>query len=481
LTEKAKILWLYLAAAVFLAANFYFVIHKDVYWLFALPIVLGVLLLYVFSLDKVLMLITFVTPLSVGVTDLEAGLGVSLPGEPLMFGVMLLFFAKLIYDGKYDWKIARHPMSFVIYMMFFWMLITTATSEIPIVSIKYLLSRLWFVVPFFFVGALVFKRTAYIHWYFWLYNVSLIFVIVYTIANHATYGFTNESANWVMSPFYNDHTAYGAALAMYLIVTVGYLFYPGLSTMKRTLIATMIFILVVAILFSLSRAAWISIAASLLVLLAVLLKIKFKWIISVVVVLVAFLVTFQHEILDTLEKNKQDSSADFVEHVQSIYNISSDASNLERINRWQSAIRLYEERPFFGWGPGTYQFVYGPLQRSKEKTIISTNSGDKGNAHSEFIGPLAEMGLFGMLIVMLLVILIVYTGLKVHKRAKEKRVRIIALTVTLALFSYFIHGLLNNFLDTDKLSVPVWGFIAILVVLDIYHTETPETVTETTD
>ncbi len=109
---------------------------------------------------------------------------------------------------------------------------------------------------------------------------------------------------------------------------------------------------------------------------------------------------FQHQILDRLEKNKQDSSANFIEHVQSIANITSDASNLERINRWQAAIRLFNDRPVFGWGPGTYQFVYSPYQRSKEKTIISTNLGDKGNAHSEYLGPLAEMGFIGMLIVL---------------------------------------------------------------------------------
>jgi hypothetical protein len=41
--------------------------------------------------------------------------------------------------------------------------------------------------------------------------------------------------------------------------------------------------------------------------------------------------------------------------------------------------------------------------------------------------------------------------------------------VLLGLVTYFTHGFLNNFLDTDKLSVPVWGFIAILVALDVYH------------
>jgi putative inorganic carbon (hco3(-)) transporter len=474
LTDRIKIAWIYLSAALFLAVNLYLVVHKDVYLFFALPIVLGVLLLYVFSIDKVLLLITFLTPLSIDVTDIEAGLGVSLPAEPLMFGVMMLFFARILYDKGYDMRIANHRISYVIYLMFFWMLITTFTSELPLVSIKYLVSRMWFVVPFFFVGGLVFQRIKNIHWYFWLYNAGLIIAIAYTNINHARYGFSEASAHWVMSPLYNDHTAYGAALAMYLIVTIGYFFYPGLGKTQRFWIATMVVILAVATLLSLSRAAWISLAAALLVYFAVWLRIKFRWILAVIVLIVGVLYTFQHEIIDTLEKNKQDSSADFVEHVQSIYNISSDASNLERINRWQSAIRLHKERPIFGWGPGTYQFVYGPFQRSKEKTIISTNVGDGGNAHSEYIGPLSEMGLPGMLIVMLLVGFMVYTGLKVHKRARTKKIKVLSLSVTLALISYFVHGTLNNFLDTDKLSVPVWGFIAILVVFDLYYADKEE-------
>ncbi len=474
MTERVKIAWLYLAAALFLAVNFYMVIHKDFYYLFALPVVLGVLLLYVFSLDKVLLLITFLTPLSIDIIDFEAGLGISLPVEPLIFGVMMLFIARVLYDKGYDMRIANHRLSYVIYLLFFWMLITTFTSELPVVSIKYFVSQLWFVIPMFFLGALVFQRYKNIHWYFWLYNAGLLIAIAYTNIRHASFGFSGASAHWVMKPLYNDHTAYGAALAMYLIVTIGYFFYPGISKTKRFWIGTMVVILAVATLLSLSRAAWISLAAAFMVYLAVWLKIKFRWVVFSLVFLVGLLLTFQHEIIDRLEKNKQDSSADFVEHVKSIYNITSDASNLERINRWQSAIRLYQERPLFGWGPGTYQFVYGAFQRSKEKTIISTNVGDGGNAHSEYIGPLAEMGMPGMLIIFLLVGVMVYTGLKVHKRARSKKIKVMSLAVTLALISYFTHGLLNNFLDTDKLSVPVWGFMAILVVFDLYYADQEE-------
>jgi O-antigen ligase len=96
-----------------------------------------------------------------------------------------------------------------------------------------------------------------------------------------------------------------------------------------------------------------------------------------------------------------------------------------------------------------------------------------GNAHSEYLGPLSEMGLPGMLIVFLLMIYVIYTGLKVFKKG-NREVKFLSMMVTLGLITYFTHGILNNFLDTDKLSVPFWGFIAIIVALDIFHTNKDE-------
>lgn len=468
MSKKAKIGWLYLIAAVFVAIALFLLVNKNNYLFFAVPVVLGILLLYIFSLDKVMMLISFLVPLSVVLEEFEQ-LAVSLPAEPLLAGVLILFVAKLLYEGKYDRSIARHPVSIVIYCIFIWMIVTTITSEMPVVSIKFIVSRLWFVVPSFFFCALMFKKPKNIDWFIWLYIASLCIVVVYTTINHAKYGFSNDSAHWVMSPFYNDHTAYGAALAIYLILAITYALLPGIKTGRRVIILGVIALLSLAMILSSCRAAWVSLAAALAVLVCVLLKIKFKWVFTTLAILVGLFFAFQHQIIDALEHNNQDASGDIVENIQSITNISTDASNLERINRWQSAFRLFSERPVFGWGPGTYQFVYAPYQMSKEKTIISTNAGDGGNAHSEYIGPLAEQGFIGTILMLTLVITVVYTGLKAYRRAKNKKAKVLVLGATLAFFGYFIHGFLNNFLDTDKLAVPVWSCAALIVVIDLYY------------
>lgn len=470
MTEKIKLYWVYGVSMAFIALNVYLIIN-EFYWSLILPIGIVILLMYIFALDKLILFIVFLTPLAINVTSFDVGLGVSLPTEPLMFGVLIIFVLKLFSGAPYDKKIIYHPVSIAILFSLGWMLVTTFTSEMPIVSLKYLVSRLWFVVPFYFVGVMLFKKFGNIKRFSWLYVIALAIVIIYTIVNHAKYGFSEETGHWVMTPFYNDHTAYGALLAMFIPVMLGFSVDSDYKKSIRWIAFGFLILLVVAVILSYSRAAWISIIVAFMVYIVVMLKIKFKWIFSTLLILIIFFFSFQHKILEVLERNKQESSTDLVEHVQSIYNITSSASNLERINRWQAAIRMFNERPFLGWGPGTYQFVYGPFQRSKEKTIISTNAGELGNAHNEYLGPLSEQGVFGMVAILLIVMFSVYTALKVYRYANNKEVKLMALITLLALITYFTHGMLNNFLDTDKASVPVWGFLAMVVALDLYHTK----------
>ncbi len=468
MTERAKLFWVYGASAVFIAANAYLFLRNEM-WGLAVPFVLLLFILYVFSLDKVILLIAFLTPLAVNLKDAEFGLGISLPSEPLMFGVLLIFFLKLIHERFYDSRIMRHPVSIAIVINLIWLFITCFTSEIPLVSAKFMISRLWFVVPFFFAGVLLFADLKNVKRFHWLYIIPLMLVIVYTLYNHSTYGFDKPHSNMVMKPFYNDHTAYGAVIALFLPIFTGFVFSKVYNRTVRLFSLAVLAILVVGIIFSYSRAAWISVAASLGIFLLIRFKVRFYWLVLALLIGVGFFYMFRYQFIDKLEKNKQDSSTDFVEHVQSISNISSDASNLERINRWASALRLFEERPVFGWGPGTYQFVYAPYQRAKEKTIISTNYGDMGNAHSEYIGPLSESGVLGMLTFLGIVVTTIITGIRIFRRSGSAEVRSLGLIVTLGLISYYVHGIMNNFLDTDKASVPFWAFTAMLVALDLYH------------
>lgn len=468
MTEKLKISIVYLVTAIFVLLNTWFV-YKEVYFGILIPMAGIILLMYIFSLENMLILAVFVTPLAVNLADYDFGVSISVPSEPLLIGVLFFLVLKILLEGGVERCIVRHPVTVAILFNLTWILITAISSDMPVVSFKFLLSRLWFIVPVYFGGLMLFRTKSHIRKFIWAYAASLVIVVFYTTWIHMGYGFSEKAGHWAMSPFYNDHTAYGAVLALFIPVIFGMAADKSVPRKQHILAASTGIIFLVALFLSYSRAAWVSVGFTVVVLVLVKLHIKFKWIaISTLAIFVIFF-TFKLEILDKLEKNKQDASANFIEHIQSISNISSDASNLERINRWQSALRMFYEKPVLGWGPGTYQFEYAPFQRKNEKTVISTNLGNKGNAHSEYIGPLAESGLPGLLSMLFLVITVIYTGLKVYIKANSYQSRIMALSATLGLITYFVHGLMNNFLDTDKASVPFWGLVAIIVALDLYY------------
>lgn len=422
-----------------------------------------------FHLDKLLWFIVFTTPLSLNLEELElGGIGMYLPTEPLMFGVMILFFLKLIYDKGFDNRIIKHPITIAIFVYLAWMFITMLTSEMPIVSLKFLVAKLWFIVCFYFIGTQLFLKLNNYRIFFWCYLIPLSGVALYAIIRLATYSFDEKAAHWVMEPFYKDHTSYGAILALFFPIIFIFIDYSEKFYIKVFSYLVLAIILVGTIL-SYTRAAWVSLVAALVLYFIYKYRIKFKYLLYVGVVGIVLLVLNWEALMLRLERNNQDSSAKLTEHVQSISNVSSDASNKERINRWNSAFRMFQERPFFGWGPGTYVFQYAPFQSSKDKTIISTNVGNNGNAHSEYIGPLAESGLFGTLSVLFLFGMVFLKGSNLYHELPKGKIKTVVLCTLLGLFTYIVHGFLNNYLDTDKLSVPFWGFIALIVAIDVYH------------
>lgn len=460
--------WALILSFLFIMANSA-LIALEQYWFSLLPFALVLIILAFVAMDKLMWFVIFATPLSLNLEELEfGGIGMFLPTEPLLFGILLIFILKLLYERYFDRQIVNHGMSKAIYFHLSWILITVLSSSMPLVSIKFFLARLWFIVAFYFIASQLFQNLKNIRTFFWVYLIPLSIVALYTFIHHAKYGFAERPAHWVMQPFFKDHTVYGAVLAMMFPILL-FLLTAKRYTKYRLITALMTLILALGIIFSYGRAAWISLLAAFAVSLIYLFKLRRSFVFSLAGLMFIFIGIFWTDIINVLEKNEQDSTSENLsEHVQSITNISTDASNLERINRWNSAIRMFQARPIFGWGPGTYAFQYAPFQSSEDLTIISTNAGDMGNAHSEFIGPMAEMGILGLITFLIIIIMFYYKSAKLYYSLPRGELRAIVFWVTLAFTTYIINGTLNNFLDTDKASVPFWSFVAIIVCIDLY-------------
>jgi O-antigen ligase len=460
--------WLFLSCAVFCALSLYFA-WNDNWFFFLIPAVLLAVYGAVFHMEFTFLLLFFFTPVSINIEEYTKSFGLFIPTEPMLFGIMILVVAQHLYKRVFPVYVFHSYLSWAIGFYLFWIFLTSITSSDQVVSLKFLLAKLWFIIPVFLYGSQVFQQRRNILFFLWLFIAGMTITMSYTLIVHASHQFGEEEGHWVMNPLFKDHTIYGALVAFILPLVVALYFSKRQPPIVQFLLIIIFAINVTALYFSYTRAAWLSIIIALIVLAFIKLRIKFSWILTATAI--AGLVVFFSwtSIQQALEKNDAEhTTEEFGERLESVSNVTTDASNLERLNRWSCAWEMFNERPVFGFGPGTYAFEYARFQEPENLTIISTNFGDGGNAHSEYLGPLAEMGVFGLISVLAIVAAIFYLGITLYNSfdRKDHEMRVLVLGMVLALVTYFFHGILNNYLDTDKAAMPIWAIAAIFVTLD---------------
>ncbi len=200
---------------------------KEIYVLNLLPVVLLLVYLAFARLDLIYLIIVFCTPLSIQFIEFvrSSPVDFAIPTEPMLFGVMMLFWYKVIGERQADRRILNHPVTLAILFNLFWLLITAITSTMPMVSFKFLLARIWFITVYYLLAIRVFRDRSNITAFIWVYTIAMLGVAAYTIFRHLKLGiFDKQVAHFVMSPFFRDHTSYGAVLAMLLFAVGGIVF-----------------------------------------------------------------------------------------------------------------------------------------------------------------------------------------------------------------------------------------------------------------
>lgn len=460
-----------LILAAFAVGNVY-AITQDFWWLSAVPVGLALVAFALLKPHQFWLLMVFLTPVSVTTDIADLGIGLTLPTEPFIAFFMVLIVLKFLLENKIDWKVVKHPITIIILLQLVWMLVSSTVSTLPMVSFKYFLSRLWYVIVFYFFGIQVFKDLKRIDQYNWFYLVSMCAVIIYSLVRHYFENFSHEYSYKASLPFFKDHNIYAVIVAFY--IPVGLIYALKARTFKISFSRGLVYyfisaVFLIGVVASYTRAAWVSLGVALIMYAALRLKLRLRTLLAALLGVCLVVLASWTDIMLYMSKNKAESDSNLDSHVQSIYNVTSDDSNTERLNRWNAAIRMFQERPVFGFGPNTYQFKYAPYQLSHQKTRISTNLGDLGNAHSEFIGPLAEMGLLGALLVIALMLAAIRTAMHIFYDPANDRVKYLSLVALLAFMTYYSHGLLNNYLDTDKANVCFWATMAIITALEVHH------------
>ncbi len=459
-----------LLGALCLSALFAFFNSMGLEALGLFPVVLLFIYLAIFETEKFFLSIAFLTPLSVNIEEYTDGLGLFLPTEPLLFGLMVLFLFIQVKTPFLDVRIWRNPIIICVLSYIIWLVFTSITSTDPLISFKSVLAKLWFIIPLLVFGTHFFRKHENRIVFLWLFIVSCCLVVCFTLVHHSMYGFGEEEGHWVMWPFFKDHTIYGATVALCLPISLALLKQKGSPPLSKAILILLNVILIIGLIFSYTRAAWLSVLCASIIGLLVYFKVNFRFLMGLGLGFALIIYSQWDNIQLVLAKNTHEHTTEaFEEKIQSAANVTTDASNLERINRWDCAVQMFKKKPITGFGPGTYAFEYAPFQDPQNQTIISTNFGDMGNAHSEYLGALSETGLLGLLIFISIIASIFICAIRLYYETsnQERDTKLLIMGIIVSLSSYFIHAFLNNYLDTDKAAVPVWAMCAMIIAMSL--------------
>ncbi|MCU0359184.1 MAG: O-antigen ligase family protein [Bacteroidia bacterium] len=419
--------------------------------------------------EQLYYLLVFTIPLSVTFPINESST-LNGPSE-LICALLGLYFLLAYLNGKALRKdLLKHPISILLLLDLLWMLITSFSSQMPEVSVKRWIIRSVYLCVYYFMFAEFFlQNKTKIPKVFVYYCLGLILPIVYYLYQHQKIGFAIQGSTAFSRPFYNDHTVYGAALVFFLPFLYYYTYRSIQNFNYRLFYILLAALILVASFFSYSRAAWLSLLCAFGVYLIFKWKIKSRTILTGILAVAMVGVFFSGSVIDYFSRSKVKShGGDVSQHFKSVTNISTDASNVERINRWKCAWRMFKDKPMAGFGPGTYQFFYGQFQVSSDLNYHSTYAGNKGHAHSEYLNYLSETGLPGLLIFIMIMVFVGKTAANlIRKSYADKSTSHLVMVLYMGLITFYIHSFFNGFIESDKMAMPVFASIAAIVAIDL--------------
>ena len=410
---------------------------------------LSLLFLSIFTLASLLNLqlgwfiILFLTPFSLEVFIPQFSFAAQFPTEPLIVAVVVIWVLKVFLNEKITYR--PFPFDKPLLIFFLFCMLSLAKSAYLLYSVKGLIILfLYIVIGYYFPlhnfnSKKAIKRVVYL-----LIFLSALFSLI-GIFNHFFLEISSFESytKGVPRPFFPEHGSYAAfitfgfALSLYLGSGAKKIPYPWLLRLSALIIFT-------GIVLSFTRAAWVGTFLLLLFtfLSGLIRKFSFKNFIILFLVLIVFSFIIYLLALNT----------DIGKHYFSIYKIRN-LSNLERINRWMAAVKMFKQSPLIGIGFDTYINNYYYYRDLVYATAFSSSF---MGVHSEYLKVLSETGLLGFSAFIFLLATFFKTGFSLYSKTRDLFLKLTLLGVMGGFFSYLIQGLFNNFTKYDKVAIPFW-------------------------
>ncbi len=398
------------------------------------------------------------------VTD---SLGLDFPDEPLLILLTGIFIVKLIYrPALFPKTILNKSLFFLLVLHLIWIFVCCFFSVDSVLSIKFLLAKIWYVIPFVLLPQIIIKSQNDFKKIALLLLLPMLLVVIQALIRHLFYNFSFEGIKQVLDPFFRNHVNYSAMLVCLLAVLWCVRKLTPNNQFSSKLINVGIVIGIAGLIFSYSRGAWFALILGILAGIFIHYK-KMKIILIGLIVFclsstawlsynnnyLKFEPDYQHTIFHT----------DFSEHLQATVTLK-DVSNAERFYRWIAAANMIAERPISGFGPNNFYNNYKTFTRNQFKTWVSKNP-DQSSVHNYFLLTALEQGIIGLILFSALFFGMILKTQQLYHQLHNNFYRTISMTTGIVLVMIGTVIFLSDLIETDKIGSLFWLSLGTIFLL----------------
>lgn len=400
---------------------------------------------------------------------LPNGLGTDLPSEPIMLAITGI--AILIFVNKFreiDYSYVYHPITIFMLLHICWIGITSIGASYPIVSFKYWLAKLWYIIPFFFMPFKLIKSHKESKRAIYLLMVPLLIAVLWVLVRHAGHDFSFRTSNEVVYPIFRNHVNYAAILVIFLPYVFALRQIETRNRQRKLLLSLALLILIVGIYFSYTRAA----QASIIIAIGAYWMVKWKLTKPAVVIgVIGLIVGVGYLIKDKKYLDYAPNFQTTVSHfnydnlLAATYKLE-DISTMERVHRWVAGGRMLADKPILGFGPANFYNTYRDYTLNEFKTYVSNNP-EKSGIHNYYLMIAVEQGIIGLIIFLGLLIAALVRGEKLYHRMTDQKSKAFVMAALISIVVSCAILLINDMLEADKVG-PIFFFsLSVLVAYDV--------------
>ena len=462
---RQKPSFFYIATLAFLALEVVAVLVQQ-WWLMLLPVFL---LFCIWTFEKVHLLFYLLLatiPWSIEYQFSET-LGTDFPDEPLMWlnAAMAVFFITYTYKNIGRTNVL-HPFVWLLLLQLSWTALTAVTSTYPLLSLKFLLAKSWYLLSFVLLPVLLITTRERLKTTALILTASMTVLVLVTMVRHAAAGFTFATINTSLAPFFRNHVNYSALLVCVIPLLVVFI---NATSKRATKTALRIFIILclVALYLSYARGAWLALLTGAVAYGLLKKKLLLPAFFLALILTLASVFWLQHNdryLAYAHNYNQTIFHTNFAEHLTATYELK-DMSTAERFYRWIAGMRMVQDGWKTGFGPNTFYNNYKPYTVPAFKTWVSANE-EHSTVHNYFLLLLIEQGIFGLLFFLALLALSFYKAQRIYHATADAFWKAAVAAVAVILVMICTVNFLSDLIETDKIGSLFYLCLAVLIIAD---------------